>query len=508
MRRERRARAARAGATDVMRRWPTSLRSRLTLWYSLMLGVPLVAFAVICYLVFARTLQSRTDRFIGDALSAFAREVVAERRLASTALHAMRTTVDEVRFRDLQILILDDAGGIVAVSAQPEDDALRAAGRAVPDTEELASALRGRDPTTPVTTSIHGAEGNYRVLARPLDVEGERFVLSGAYPLNDVDAVLERIRQMFLFAIPLLIVGAAAGGYVLARRSFAPVSDMAARAAEISASTLHERLPVVGGDELVDLARVVNDLLDRLEGSFSQQRRFMADASHELRTPTAILRTEADVTLSREHRSEEEYRASVTIMQDASRRLNRIVDDLFLLARADAGHLMVRRDALYLEEVVHDAARGVRQIAERRQVRVALRRIEEAPVQGDADLLGRLLLNLLDNAIKYSAPGGTVEVTMHRDAEACQVSVIDQGPGIPSDAAARIFERFFRGDVARSRAANDAGSATTGAGLGLAIARRIAELHGGRLELASTRPGRTEFRLTVPLSAPSESASA
>src|SRR5262249_30081953 len=152
---------------------------------------------------------------------------------------------------------------------------------------------------------------------------------------------------------------AATGGYLLARRSLAPVASMAARAAAISASNLDERLPVGGGDELVGLARVMNDLLDRLERAFGQQRRFVADASHELRTPTAILRSEADITLSRPHREEAEYRESLGVMQDAARRLTRIVDDLFLLARADAGHLVPERQRMYLEDLVQEATRAV-----------------------------------------------------------------------------------------------------------------------------------------------------
>jgi heavy metal sensor kinase len=300
---------------------------------------------------------------------------------------------------------------------------------------------------------------------------------------------------MFAIAIPLLILSAATGGYVLAKRSLAPVSAMTSRAAAISATNLHERLPVSGGDELVGLARVVNDLLDRLENSFEQQRRFMQDASHELRTPAAILRAETDVTLSRAHRDEEEYRASISVMQDAARRLTRIVDDLFLLARADAGHLVMHREPLYLEELVHDAARGVRQVADQRGVRVALGDVIEAPFEGDADLLGRLLLNLLDNAIKYSPENGTVDVAMAQRHGRYEISVVDAGPGIPPDAQQRVFERFFRVDSVRSRSEN---GATSGAGLGLAIARRIAELHGGQLDLVESRSGRTEFRIALP----------
>jgi heavy metal sensor kinase len=481
-----------------MPRWPSTLRARITLWYSVLLGLPLVAFAVACYLVFAQTLEARTDRFIGDALSVFARELAAERRATSSASAAMRTTVDEVAFRDLHIAILDDAGRVVAASAPPESDPVGESRPSADVGRRVVDSLRTHDRTKPLTLTVAGDAGAYRVLSRPLFDGGARYSLSGTYALRDIEAMLAHIREMFLVAIPLLVLVAATGGQLLTKRSLAPVASMTARAAEISATNLHERLPVGGGDELVGLARVVNDLLDRLEHAFAQQRRFVADASHELRTPTAILRTEADVTLSRSHRSEDEYRASVTVMQDAARRLTRIVDDLFLLARADAGHLVVRRAPLYLEEVVDDASRAVRSVAEQRGVQVSVRSVVEAPLLGDADLLGRLLLNLLDNAIKYSPDDGMVTVDMARDDVRYVITVTDAGPGIPPEAQDRVFERFFRVDTARSRSET---SATSGAGLGLAIARRVAEMHGGRLDLEESRPGRTVFRVTLPAAA-------
>jgi heavy metal sensor kinase len=345
---------------------------------------------------------------------------------------------------------------------------------------------------------LRATDGAHLERVQPLLVDGHRYVLAGRYPLREAEQMMAGIRRMFLIAIPLLVLVAATSGYFLADRSLAPVASMAAHAAEISALNLHERLPVSGGDELVRLARVINDLLDRLETSFEQQRRFMADASHELRTPTAIVRAEADVTLSRESRTNEEYRASVVIMQDAARRLTRIVDDLFLLARADSGHLVIQQAPLYLEDVVDDAARGVRHLADRRGVKVALTNVVEAQVIGDADLLGRLVLNLLDNAIKHSPQGATVEVGMTRRNGECDVAVIDAGPGIPDADRAMVFERFFQVDAARARRDD---TQTSGAGLGLAIARRIAEVHNGRVELVSSRPGHTEFRLTLPVDA-------
>jgi heavy metal sensor kinase len=469
-----------------MPRWPTSLRARLTLWYTALLGLPLILFAIGSYLLFARSLQQRTDRFIGDALTAFSRELTAERRTALGVEQAMRSTLDEVQFRDLDIAILDTAGRAVAMTALPDSG----------EGARVVAALAGRDLSAPLALTLPGRDGSYRVNARPLAVGGQRFSLTGTYSLHDIEELLAQVRRMFLVAIPLLVLCAATGGSFLAKRSLAPVASMAAQAAAIGASNLGERLPVEGGDELVGLARVLNDLLDRLEGAFAQQRRFVADASHELRTPTAILRTEADITLAREHRSEDEYRASLGVMQDAGRRLTRIVDDLFLLARADSGHLQTQREPLYLEDVVDEAVRAMRSVADRRGVGIELTALVEAPSRGDADLLGRLLLNLLDNAIKYSPRGGRVEVGMTRADGNCEVVVTDQGAGIPPDARERVFERFFRVDAARSRSED---SATSGAGLGLAIARRIAELHGGRLDLAESRPGRTVLRLTLPV---------
>ena len=317
----------------------------------------------------------------------------------------------------------------------------------------------------------------------------------GAYSLRDIDDVLHRVRQLFLLAIPLLLTTGALGGYVLARRSLAPVASMAARAAEISASTLSARLPVTGGDELVGLARVFNGLLDRLEETFGRQRRFITEASHELRTPTAVVRSEADVTLSRPHRTEVEYRASVEVIRDAAQRLTRIVDDLFLLSRADSGQLVVRRSPLYLEEVVHHATRAVQAVASEKHVDVVLHEVVDAPIEGDADLLGRLMLNLLDNAIKYAPPYTTVDVAMTLGTTGFGISVTDAGPGIPLSEQERVFERFVRLDSARSRSES---STMSGAGLGLAIARRIADLHGGTLRIVESRPGRTEFGVYIP----------
>ncbi len=473
--------------------WPTTLRWRLTLWYVVLLGVPLVGVAGGCYALFARTLYERTDAFIGDALTTFGRELEAERRAARGPVPAIRSTVAEVRFRDLYVSVLDHDGHLVAATA---GDPLSASGSHT-DVETTAA-----DADVARARTIHAPVGDFRALSRPVTLDGERFVIGGAYPLAETDAVLARVRHALAILVPVLIAAAATGGYFLALRGLAPLSGMTERASRIGASTLRERLPVHGGEELAGLARVVNDLLDRLEASFGQQRRFMAEASHELRTPTAILRTEADVTLAQAHRSESEYRASMAIVRDAAKRLTRIVEDLFLLARADPGAVATRRDEIYLEERVHDATRAVRMLADSHRVRVDVQAVVEAPFIGDADLLGRLLLNLLDNAIKHSPPDSTVTIALSRQGARYEIAVVDTGPGIPPAERERVFEHFVRLDdaAASQDLAGDAErTAPRGAGLGLPIARRIAESHGGTLELAESRPRRTEFRVSLPV---------
>jgi signal transduction histidine kinase len=386
-------------------------RTRITLAYAALLSLPLIALAATTYFVFAAALNNGTDRFIGDALNAIAREANAERRTALSPEQAVHRTVDEVRFRDLHITVLDGAGHAI---------------------------------TPPLSDTT-----NSRIVRHDVTIDNARFTLVGTYTLRENERVLSRVRELFLVAIPIIVLAGAVGGYVLARRS--------------------------------------------LTRSFEQQRRFIADASHELRTPTATLRTEADVVLSREHRTEEEYRSSIAIMADAAKRLTRIVDDLFLLARTDSGHLARRDEPLQLEEVVQDAVSSMRAVAQQRGVRVALTEAADAPFRGDPDLLGRLFLNLLDNAVRYSPDNGAVDVAIRRGVRT-EITVTDSGPGIPSDSRERVFERFFRVDKARARAEN---ATSSGAGLGLAIGRRIAEMHGGTLEIAESRPGRTVFRVTL-----------
>ena len=478
--------------------WPQSLRARLTLWYTLVLGLPLVAFAGTSFLVLDRALMHRSDAFLDETLGAFTTELASEQIEEPTTSEAITSSLHDVQFRDVQLAVYNPSG--VLVMAGGVDTTAEYALKHPVDLARLGAELRRNRGASRSAFSLGQGERAYRIAAEPVEIFGKPYLVAAAYPLHHDSETMEAVATAYGIAIPLLLLIAALGGYFLATRSLSPVAAMSARAAEISSSNLNERLPVGSRrDELTALAEVVNGLLERLERAFAQQRRFMADASHELRTPVAVLRTEADVTLSRPTRTEAEYRESVSVMRDSAQRLGRIVDDLFLLARADAGHLPLRREPLYLEDVVDEAARAVQSLARERDVRVQLLPLEDSPYDGDADLLGRVLLNLLDNAIKHSPPGGTVTLALTRTAHEYHVAVTDEGAGIPPEAQSQIFERFFRADKARSRTSGDA---TAGAGLGLAIGRWIAEAHGGRLELVKSGANGAEFLLALPLSRP------
>jgi signal transduction histidine kinase len=284
---------------------------------------------------------------------------------------------------------------------------------------------------------------------------------------------------------------AAAGGWWIARRALHPVSLMVAQAGLITGHESGSRLHVPHPhDELGELARAFNALLDRMEGVLQGQRRFMADASHELRTPVSIVQTTAEVTLSRAVRSEEEYRDSLAVVAGQTTRLARIVHDMMILARADAGGLTLEPADFYLEELVSGCVHDAGLLARDRQVEIRAFASHETALSGDERLLRQMLMNLLENAICHTPPGGQVDAAVRTVDGHVEISVADTGGGVPAAERTRIFERFVRLDPSRPRPG--------GAGLGLPIARCIAEAHGGTLTLAESSPAGSRFVVSLP----------
>jgi signal transduction histidine kinase len=245
-------------------------------------------------------------------------------------------------------------------------------------------------------------------------------------------------------------------------------------------------------DELGVLGDAFNELLGRLEGALAQQRRFMADASHELRTPVSVARTAIEVGLARSGRPEAEYRDSLRVVEEQMRRLSRLVEDMFTLARADAGPLPLEPGPLYLDELVDCCAAEARLVAESKGVEVRTSAPADVGTMGDERRLRQMLANLLDNAVRHTPSGGSVHVELAVRPGAFEIAVTDGGPGIPEAERERIFERFVRLDASRH--------ARDGAGLGLPIARTIAAAHGGSLVLLHSAPSGSTFLVRLPAS--------
>jgi len=308
-----------------------------------------------------------------------------------------------------------------------------------------------------------------------------------------IDEGLKRLRRDFFTGVPLILLLASAGGYFLARKSLSPIALMNRQTRRITAESLSSRLDVMNArDELGSLGTTINDLLARLDRSFREQQRFVADASHELRTPLAILRGETDVALEKDRRPEE-YKQSLTLIKDEAERLSRIVEDLFLLARQPIDAPVINKEPLSLNQVVTDCVRAARVLAAHKNLRlVTTAEATSIIVSGDDELLKRMLLNLLDNAVKYTPEGGQIAVELAAPNGHARIVVRDTGVGIPAEDQARVFDRFYRVDKARSRALG-------GAGLGLSIADFVVKAHGGKISVQSSVGRGSEFIVELPI---------
>lgn len=480
-----------------------SVRVRLTLWYTAVLTMVLVVLSVSTYLVLRQNTLQRTDANLGELGDTFLATVEAELKdqVGPNALKlAAQEAIVEHRFRENLFAVFDPSGGTVVSSQEypSSDPTIEKSPMGLFSSGTILN-LVSSSANGPIFQNIKGGKRGYRGLFRRFTVNGQTYTLVVLQSLHHQKEFLDEMAQTFALVIPFAILFASVGGYFLARKSLAPVVAMSAQAGLIGARNLHDRLSVKNKrDELGKLALSFNDLLDRLDQSFEQQRRFMADASHELRTPVAILCGESEVTLSRTERTPAEYRESLGVLSAEAQRLKHVVEDLFTLARADTGQYTLAVHEFYLDELVVECVRSTRTLALAKEITLAAALTEELPIFGDEALLRRMILNLLDNAIKYTPRGGRIDVSCEKEGKVYILRVADNGPGIPADLQSRIFERFFRVDKARSRSECDSG----GAGLGLSIARWIAEAHEGRLEVSRSDSAGTIFAAILPRDGP------
>jgi heavy metal sensor kinase len=452
-----------------------TIRARLTIWYSLVTLLTLVAAALVLSAVHRRLGLNRIDLGLEDNLVTVRIGIDHELDEGLDLRHAVSDALSELELPGTGVAILDARGALVGARSSgvvtlPES------------TLRLASAAAQSVP-------VDGGAVRIRATDHERDASRLRVVVWSS--LAPFDAERATVKRTLWVAMPVGLLLAAVGGWVIGWRLLAPLAGMARQANAIDDRHLDGRLVVPAtGDELGVLGTAFNSLLDRLAVAFQAQRRFMADASHELRTPLSIARTAAQVTLAQDERTVAEYRESLATVARQTERLTRMVDDMFELALADLDARPLQLEEVYLDEIVNECVSSARVLANDRAVSVAARTPVDVQMQADQSLIRQMILNLVENAVRHTPAGGSVQVAIEANADRAQIAVSDTGPGIPETDRERIFERFVR---------LEANASHGGGGLGLPIARWVAQLHRGTLALESTGPAGSRFVAVLPL---------
>ena len=450
-----------------------SLRTRLTIWYSALLLLVILLFSATVLWLQWRLVLRQSDESLGALSATAANVVMAELAEHATLAEAAAEAEAVVRQPDYAVSVFDGSGAVVRSASRTEG--------IVPGTVRMNGRV--------MRATLESAHGPWRVTWRRAEAEGNVFTVAVAAPMHEVTEQWWALFKACAIGIPFVLGLAMAGGWLVGRRALRPLADIAAQAGAITAPAPDQRLRVPEAvPELEIVARSFNRVLDRLGTAIETQRQFMADASHELRTPVSIMRTAADVTLSQPARDEGEYRDALLTVSQQTSRLARMVDDMLMLARSDAGGYPITRAEMDLDETVRDCIRELEPRAAAKRIRVTAE-LQPVSVVADEMLVRRMLENLVVNAITYTVSGGSVHVRTSLHDQVVSVQVADTGPGIPVEDRERVFERFVRLDPARGAG---------GAGLGLSIARWIAEAHGGRVVLVRSSSEGSVFAAMIP----------
>ncbi|PYS48373.1 MAG: hypothetical protein DMG13_25625 [Acidobacteria bacterium] len=461
-----------------MKQWlrPRSVRVRLALWFVGVMVVVLAVYAAAVFQLVRDNISSGLDERLRDDFD-WASDMLAQRPDGTIAPY------DETGEGDSPWLQVWSLNGDLLY------DTPAARRSPVPHSDRLAVQADERIVTVPEVTPP------YRVLSGPSRIGGRPVVVQVARSEMLIVQDMHQLLLVLLLGLPVGVAAAGLGGYSLARRALSPVERMAERARSITAERLKDRLPVDNpDDELGRLATVFNETLTRLELSFEQMRRFTADASHELRTPLTAIRSVGEVGL-RGRRDEETYREIIGSMLEEADRLARLVDRLLTLSKADTGQASLSVDIVDLCDLADRVAGQLDVLAEEKQQSIQIVRDAAPRCNGDPLVLRQALLNLVDNAIKYSPVGGRITIRIAQSPAEATIDVCDTGPGIPAELQSRIFDRFYRVDKSRSRE-------NGGTGLGLSIAKWAVEVNGGRLTLEKTNEAGSTFRITLPQDSP------
>lgn len=460
-----------------VRSWP--VRKRLTLWYVLVVAAVLVLYAAGTSIVLYLQLMNQLGRFaIQDVETVEGLLYFTNGQLQLNENYHNHPQSRQVLERLLEVLSPD--GKVLFRNQRLGNRSL--AGPIVPN--------EGVDGYSERSAALSDGTKVLLVSRRHL-LDGRPIIIRLGYEKRSIWSRIDDLIAASAIALPLILLLAGFAGYHLARKSLAPLEQIASRAEQITAENLNERLPVDNpGDEVGHVARVFNNVLARLEQSFERLQRFTADASHELRTPLAAIRSVGEVGLQK-NKTEADYQETIGSMLEEVSRLTRMIENLLTLSRADAGQSQLGFAMVAPLEVVREIVSVFDVLLEEKSLELVVSGDENVLVNGDRLLLRQAITNILHNAIKYTPTAGRISVDVGHTPEAAIIRVTDSGPGIPAEHRKRIFDRFYRVDSARARA-------TGGAGLGLSIAKWALEVQGGAIEVENTAEGAV-FRVQLPL---------
>jgi heavy metal sensor kinase len=462
----------------------SSLSFRLVTWYAGLLTLVFVLLGAVTFLSLQHYIEA-------NQLDAQARRA---RQIADTLLAASSRTGEVVLARQVEELYSPEANDrfiritrgdarVIYASGKPQDHRFEPA--------EVSPPLLTR--SEPFTRVESLPSGSLLIAALPYtDTSGSRYLVEVGTSTAGMEATLRQLLIMLVIGLPITVCIAVAGGFVLVRRALRPVDRIAQKAEEITQVNLSERLPVVQtGDELERLSTSLNLMISRLEDAIQGSKRFVADASHELRTPLTVLRGELE-GLAQDPQVKPHIRESLGSMLEEVDRLAEIVEGLLALSRLDAGDGKAEWVKFDLAELAATTADQMSLLAEDKNITVVCESTPGVTVEGDRARLKQVVVNLLDNAIKYTPRGGRVSLKVSQEEGYAVLDVVDSGIGIPREALPHVFQRFYRVDPSRSR---DQG----GAGLGLSIVKSICTAHGAAVEVSSVPGNGSRFRIRQPL---------
>jgi len=463
------------------------LRVRLTLWYGSTLALVLIVFSVVLYNVTARSLRDEIDQALEETATAAVRSLEERGFLPLLDEESLLSQFPELTRIDKFFQIFSPSGTITIRSPNIKQHELPLSRAA------LDASITGK---TTFESARYPKEPSLRLISMPIMYRGSLlYIVQVGTSTKSVEDTLQRLLLVLVVTMPIALAASLASGWFLAGRALRPVDAITLAAQRIAAGDLSQRLTVsTAPDEIGRLVHTFNDMIGRLDVSFRQIRQFSSDASHELRTPLTVMKGETELVLRRP-RPLGDYQAVLESNLEEIDRMTHIVDELLFLSRADMGEVKMDAVSVDLESLVEDIHRQANLLGQDRQIDVVLGTVMPAAVQGDELRLRELLLNLVENAIKYSHPGGKVQVSLVTEGAQAKLAVTDQGVGIAPEDQRRIFNRFFRTDAAR-------GHTKKGTGLGLAICTWIAESHKGRIEVASQPGIGSTFTVTLPLAPP------